>query len=94
MLELRPNCECCNIDLAAHEQTAYICSFECTFCDDCREKLHSRCPNCGGELVRRPTRTQQKLENNPASAIRVFKPNGCSESIPGNPVPPLRDSAL
>ncbi len=57
MLELRPNCECCDRDLPADTATAYICSFECTFCAECNDQyLHLTCPNCGGELVRRPRR--------------------------------------
>jgi hypothetical protein len=35
MLELRPNCECCDKDLLPESKEAYICSFECTFCVDC-----------------------------------------------------------
>ena len=35
MLQLRPNCECCNADLAGDSDDAYICSFECTFCTRC-----------------------------------------------------------
>ena len=35
MLELRPNCECCDRDLPADSPDARICSFECTFCADC-----------------------------------------------------------
>ena len=35
MLQLRPNCECCNTDLPPHSTEALICSFECTFCRDC-----------------------------------------------------------
>ena len=55
MLELRPNCECCDKDLPPDSPEAFICSFECTFCRDCMTaRLHGRCPNCGGELVRRP----------------------------------------
>ncbi len=38
MLELRPNCECCDRDLPADSQEARICSFECTFCVDCAEQ--------------------------------------------------------
>jgi hypothetical protein len=34
--------------------TAFICTFECTFCADCTQAMKSICPNCGGELVRRP----------------------------------------
>ena len=36
--------------------TAFICSYECTFCGDCAEAMELRCPNCGGELVARPRR--------------------------------------
>jgi hypothetical protein len=35
---------------------AYICSHECTFCGECLEALAQTCPNCGGELLRRPRR--------------------------------------
>ena len=79
MLALRPNCECCNIDLAPESLDARICSFECTFCVACVEgPLKGKCPNCGGELVRRPRRPVGKLANNPASTERVYKPAGCS----------------
>jgi len=78
MLELRPNCECCDKDLPPCSADAMICSFECTFCRDCAEaKLHGRCPNCGGNLVPRPTRPVEKLANNPASMLRKLKPEGC-----------------
>jgi hypothetical protein len=77
-LELRPNCECCNRDLPPESGEALICSFECTFCRDCAATvLGGICPNCGGELVRRPIRPAAKLVNNPASTIRVFKAEGC-----------------
>ncbi|WP_235715062.1 DUF1272 domain-containing protein [Halalkalibacter akibai] len=36
------------------ETNAYICTHECTFCEPCTEKMSHICPNCGGELVRRP----------------------------------------
>lgn len=79
MLDLRPNCECCNRDLPPAATDAMICSFECNFCADCVErKLNGICPNCGGELVRRPIRPAAKLEKNPPSAVRVFKPEGCA----------------
>ena len=35
MLQLRPNCECCNRDLPPESTDARICSFECTFCESC-----------------------------------------------------------
>ncbi|CAM8665889.1 Protein of unknown function DUF1272 [Comamonadaceae bacterium] len=79
MLQLRPNCECCNTDLLPAALNARICSFECTFCADCADtQLQGICPNCGGELVRRPVRPAAKLANNPPSAERVFKPQGCA----------------
>jgi hypothetical protein len=78
MLQLRPNCECCDKDLPPDSTAARICSFECTFCSDCSEqRLESRCPNCGGELVARPRRPASKLAKSPASTERVFKPGGC-----------------
>ncbi|MEO1194021.1 MAG: DUF1272 domain-containing protein [Pseudomonadota bacterium] len=79
MLILKPNCECCDRDLPPEAPDARICSFECTFCDDCAETvLKGRCPNCGGELVRRPIRPVDKLARFPASSDRVFKPDGCA----------------
>lgn len=78
MLALRPNCECCDRDLPP-DAIAYICSFECTFCGDCRDGgLKGVCPNCGGELVRRPIRPAGKLAANPPSSERVVKAGGCA----------------
>jgi uncharacterized protein len=82
MLQLRPNCECCNTDLPGDSAAAYICSFECTFCARCTEgTLKGICPNCGGELLRRPARSRAKLANNPASTERVYKPEGCGNRV-------------
>ena len=79
MLELRPNCECCDCDLPPESAQARICSFECTFCATCVEqKLGGLCPNCGGELLARPRRPASKLANNPPSTVRVYKPEGCA----------------
>ena len=56
-LELRPNCEFCDIDLPPNSLTARICTYECTFCVDCVENnLQNVCPNCGGGFVPRPIR--------------------------------------
>ena len=78
MLALRPNCECCDRDLPNESADARICTFECTFCSSCADdKLHGICPNCGGELVRRPRRPADKLLKHPASTERVLKPEGC-----------------
>lgn len=77
MLELRPNCECCDRDLAPDSADARICTFECTFCADCVEaRLKGVCPNCGGGFSVRPIRPANKLVKFPASTTRVVKP-GC-----------------
>ena len=80
MLKLKPNCECCDKDLPPEASDALICSFECTFCADCAAHRlpGSRCPNCGGELVRRPVRPSPMLAKYPASTERVTKAHaGC-----------------
>jgi hypothetical protein len=78
MLQLRPSCECCDKDLPPESMEAVICSFECTFCRTCADtRLGGRCPNCGGELLRRPIRPKEKLVKFPASTERKFKPEGC-----------------
>ncbi|HEV8678969.1 MAG TPA: DUF1272 domain-containing protein [Stellaceae bacterium] len=83
MLELRPNCECCDRDLMPDSAEARICSYECTFCRDCAEGvLGGICPNCGGELVRRPVRPAARLARDPASIRRVVKPEGCERPMP------------
>jgi hypothetical protein len=81
MLQLRPNCECCDRDLPPESTDTVICSFECTFCRSCAEQvLGGRCPNCGGELVRRPIRPAEKLAKHPAASERKVKPQGCSKA--------------
>jgi hypothetical protein len=74
MLALRPNCEACDCDLPPESTEARICSFECTFCASCAEgALNGQCPNCGGELVRRPVRPAAALAKYPASTERVLR---------------------
>ena len=81
MLQMRPNCECCNRDLAPNGGEARICSFECTFCAACSEtRLEGRCPNCGGELVVRPRRHKDKLSQYPVSSKRILKRLGCDRA--------------
>ena len=76
MLELRPNCECCDKDLPPDSAEAMICTYECTFCRDCvSEVLHGACPNCGGGFVARPVRPPNMLEKHPPSTIRVLAEN-------------------
>jgi len=55
-LAMKVVCEKCGTGLPADATHARICSYECTFCAGCAEVLKGRCPNCGGELVRRPAR--------------------------------------
>jgi len=81
MLQLRPSCECCDVDLPPDAGDARICSFECTFCATCADtRLLGVCPNCGGELVARPRRPEAKLAQYPASEVRVFNPRGCGKA--------------
>jgi hypothetical protein len=54
-LEMRESCERCDAPVALGAE-ALICSYECTFCPSCSVELDGVCPNCGGELVRRPRR--------------------------------------
>ncbi len=71
MLEMRPECERCGVDLPPDAAGVFICSFECTFCDDCAGgPLGGHCPNCGGNLVARPTRAAHLLERYPAGTER------------------------
>ncbi|TLU61797.1 DUF1272 domain-containing protein [Thalassotalea litorea] len=55
MLEMKSQCESCQAATGPTD-IAYICSYECTFCKDCTSTKAFTCPNCGGELVPRPTR--------------------------------------
>ena len=70
MLELRPNCECCDRDLPPDSADARICTFECTFCADCVEiRFSGVCPNCGGDLSARPIRPAAALRHTATSAV-------------------------
>ena len=74
MLEMRPNCENCDVDLPPDQDGALICSMECTFCVDCvGGPLNGKCPNCGGQLTPRPTRVEPLLGKYPASTTRIIK---------------------
>jgi hypothetical protein len=87
MLELRPNCEGCDVNLPPTSADARICSYECTFCADCVEQpLRNVCPNCGGGFVPRPVRPSVarrpgvSLEHQPASSVRVHTKYTASET--------------
>ena len=77
MLQLRPNCELCDKNLPPTAKDAMICTYECTFCTSCVEKLSNVCPNCGGGFVPRPIRPSRawregvSLSHQPASDKRV-----------------------
>ena len=74
MLELRPNCECCDRDLPPESTDARICTFECTFCAACVDgPLKGVCPNCGGNFAPRPIRPAGKLARFPASTRRITR---------------------
>lgn len=55
MLKMKTVCEGCK-ESFNEQSLAYICSYECTFCKCCSEKMKFICPNCEGELVVRPRR--------------------------------------
>lgn len=81
MLELRPCCEHCGVDLPPHSAHARVCSYECTFCAHCAEQvLHGICPNCGGNFSPRPIRPAQawqggnSLQAHPATTVRLHRP--------------------
>ncbi len=76
MLALHPVCQRCGASLSPSAE-AYICSFECTFCPACRREVDGVCPNCEGDLRRRPKRTGKRLERFPASSA-----NGLLPAIP------------
>lgn len=54
-LEMKNACMRCSTPLQPGGE-AWICSYECTFCTDCAQSMEAVCPNCGGELLRRPRR--------------------------------------
>ena len=85
MLELRPNCECCDRDLPPDSPDARICTYECTFCADCvRTRYAGRCPNCGGNFQPRPIRPAHLLAADPPSTVRVRRAD-CADAVTGGP---------
>jgi uncharacterized protein len=73
VLELRPNCECCNKDLPPHAPDAMICSFECTFCRDCVEtRLGGRFRTAAAGLSRARSGRQTSWSD--------FRPPACAYS--------------
>src|SRR5687767_9625850 len=87
MLEIRPNCECCGRDLAPDVE-AYICTFECTWCpSSCVAEFEGRrCPNCSGNLERRPVRPAHLLERHtrrPRAGWRALNARSATSKVPG-----------
>jgi two-component system LytT family sensor kinase len=71
-LDMKTRCEKCGDSLAA-DGKAYICSYECTFCDQCASDVHQVCPHCGGELIRRPRRATPAVAVERRAAITSRK---------------------
>lgn len=87
-LELRPNCELCDVDLPPAARDARICTYECTFCASCvANVLLDVCPNCGGGFAPRPIRPAAErrpglsLAKRPASTTRVRTSYGRDEIV-------------
>ncbi|MFC7357112.1 DUF1272 domain-containing protein [Jejudonia soesokkakensis] len=75
MLEIRPSCEHCNKKLPYNSIQAMICSFECTYCTTCAQKLFKNiCPNCTGNLTPRPIRPSYHIDKHPAATTVIFDP--------------------
>lgn len=55
-LQMKTRCARCGAQTPA-DGRAYICSYECTFCSACATEFEGKCPNCAGELARRPCGT-------------------------------------
>jgi steroid delta-isomerase-like uncharacterized protein len=66
-LEMRETCERCGGTLGLTAE-AFVCSYECTFCAACANGMALKCPNCSGELVRRPCRASPSVT--PRSVVR------------------------
>ncbi|MEO1925969.1 MAG: DUF1272 domain-containing protein [Gammaproteobacteria bacterium] len=69
MLKMKSSCEKCRTSTKENKVTficsyvhMFICSYECTFCESCTTEMNFICPNCSGDLVRRPTRIKNPLE--------------------------------
>src|SRR5258705_4844988 len=84
MLELRPTCEHCNKPLPPESSDARICSFECTFCGSCVDRvLGNICPNCGGGFVEgsiRPAKNS-KVRN----SLDRYPPSGMIKHLSVDP---------
>lgn len=76
---MNTHCQACAASLDPGA-AAYICSYECTWCAACAERHDGVCPNCEGELVRRPRRGARAATSAPLGtagepAIREVGPD-------------------
>lgn len=83
-LEMRTECERCRQQLG-HEDVAFVCSFECTYCADCAEVLGGICDTCSGELVRRPRRRASRMTTPPGMATVGASEQELSLGVPDLP---------
>lgn len=92
MLEIRLNCENCDKLLLNDSKEAMICTYECTFCNDCVENiLKNVCPNCGGGFEKRPTRPKKQLVKHPPRTDKVLKPVAENKYLKSNiNIPPRK----
>ncbi|WP_223296620.1 DUF1272 domain-containing protein [Shewanella pealeana] len=67
---MKTKCEQCHTPLT-RKDTAYICSFEETYCKSCSEKLDFTCIRCQGVLVLRPSRKIKPFKV-PASKLKIL----------------------
>lgn len=72
MLTMKDPCEKCGAATGLTD-VAYICSFECTFCEACTTSMKGICPNCSGDLVLRPTRTRRPVAVAASLAAKRFR---------------------
>lgn len=81
MLEIRPCCEHCGTDLPNTSEEAMICSFECTYCENCAIELFKNvCPSCGGNFEKRPIRPSKMIRKYAASEKRVYLPKNLGKA--------------
>jgi hypothetical protein len=66
-LELKTRCEKCGAALTP-DGIAYICSYECSYCERCAREMNFVCANCEGELLRRPRREEKANSGAPGDA--------------------------
>ncbi|WP_408043816.1 DUF1272 domain-containing protein [Tenacibaculum litopenaei] len=82
MLSLKPNCEHCGTLLAYNATNAYICSFECTYCEHCALTVFENvCPSCTGNFSKRPIRPVKWLEKYPADTRILHQPKNITDTF-------------